>query len=115
MRVVKSRPRFTRALFGLTSSPFLLGGVIEHLKCWESRKPDVVVELQKSLYVDDLVSGKTTVEQAQTMKDDAIETFNDATLTLYKWHSNRRELEERTSDNEEKTFAKQQLGTPSEG
>ena len=109
--------RFTRALFGLTSSPFLLGGVLEHhLKCWESRKPEVVAELRKSLYVDDLVSGKTTVEQAQAMKDDAIEIFNDATFTLHKWHSNRRELEETTSDNEEeKTFAKQQLGTPSEG
>ena len=65
--------------------------------------------------MDDLVSGKTTVERAQTMKDDAIEIFNDATFTLHKWHSNRRELEETTSDNEEKTFAKQQLGTPSEG
>ncbi len=109
--------RFTRALFGLTSSPFLLGGVLEHhLKCWESRKPEVVAELRKSPYVDDLVSGKTTIEQAQAMKDDAIEIFNDATFTLHKWHSNRRELEETTSDNEEKkTFAKQQLGTPSEG
>jgi hypothetical protein len=91
-------------------------GVIEHhLKCWESRKPDVVVELKKSLFVDDLMGGKTTVEQAQTTKDDAIEIFNDATFTLHKWRSNRRELEEMTSDNEEKTFAKQQLGTPSGG
>ena len=86
-----------------------------HLKCWESRKPDVVVELQKSLFVDDLMGGKTTVEQAQTTKDDAIEIFNHATFTLHKWRSNRRELEETSSGNEEKTFAKQQLGTPSEG
>jgi hypothetical protein len=49
------------------------------------------------------------------MKDDAIEIFNDATFTLHKWHSNKRELDETTGDNEEKTFAKQQLGTPSEG
>lgn len=108
--------RFTRALFGLTSSPFLLGGVIEHhLTSWESRKPEAVAELRKSLYVDDLVSGKTTVADAKTMKNDAIEIFNDATFTLHKWHSNKRELEEPTNDNEEKTFAKQQLGTPTEG
>ena len=32
--------RFTRALFGLTSLPFLLGGVIEcHLETWETRAP----------------------------------------------------------------------------
>ena len=32
--------RFTRALFGLTACPFLLGGVIEaHLNHWETREP----------------------------------------------------------------------------
>ena len=108
--------RFTRALFGLTCSPFLLGGVIQHhLKLWESRKPEVVEELRKSLYVDDLVGGKTTIEQAQAMKDDATEIFKDAGFTLHKWHSNERKLEDSSSDNEEKTFAKEQLGTPSEG
>ena len=34
--------RFTRALFGLTSSPFLLGGVIEqHLESWEDKMPEI--------------------------------------------------------------------------
>ena len=108
--------RFTRALFGLTSSPFLLGGVIDqHLACWETQKPEVVAELRKSLYVDDLVSGKPTVQQAKVLKDGAIEIFNDATMTLHKWHSNERELEDIVIDSEEKTFAKEQLGTPSEG
>ena len=108
--------RFTRALFGLTSSPFLLGGVIDqHLTCWETRKPEVIAELRKSLYVDDLVSGKPTVQQAKVLKDGAVEIFKDATMTLHKWHSNERELEDTVIDSEEKTFAKQQLGTPSEG
>jgi hypothetical protein len=54
--------RFTRVMFGLTSSPFLLGGVIEqHLDNWESRMPEAVAELRKSLYVDDLLSGGVTV------------------------------------------------------
>ena len=108
--------RFTRALFGLTSSPFLLGGVIDqHLTCWEIRKPEVIAELRKSLYVDDLVSGKPTVQQVKVLKDGAVEIFKDATMTLHKWHSNERELEDTVIDSEEKTFAKQQLGTPSEG
>ena len=48
--------RFTRALFGLGPSPFLLGGVIEqHLKSWFDRKPESVDEIGRSMYVDDLV------------------------------------------------------------
>jgi hypothetical protein len=58
--------RFTRALFGLAPSPFLLGGVIEyHLQSWEDRKPDTFAKIKKSLYVDDLISGSTTVEKAK--------------------------------------------------
>ena len=109
--------RFTRALFGLTSSPFLLGGVIEsHLDSWEARNPELIAELRRSLYVDDLVSGKPTVKEAQDMKHGAIEVFEDAKFTLHKWHSNVSALEgsETRAENEE-TFAKQKLGTPRGG
>ena len=35
--------RFTRALFGLTSSPFLLAGVLnQHLELWERQYPEIV-------------------------------------------------------------------------
>ena len=77
--------RFTRALFGLTSSPFLLGGVIEcHLETWETRAPEVVTELRKNLHVDDLPSGGVTVGEAQYRKEHAIEIFEDASFTLHK-------------------------------
>ncbi len=50
--------RFTRALFGLTCSPFLLGGVIKHhLDAWEERCPETVKQLREGLYVDDLITG----------------------------------------------------------
>ena len=107
--------RFTRVVFGLTSSPFLLGGVIEHhLARWESRKPQVVAELRKSLYVDDLLGGGATVEHAKEVKQQSIEIFKDATFTLHKWHSNEAELEDHPDSpgGEEETFAKQQLGRP---
>ena len=106
--------RFTRALFGLALSPFLLGSVIEHhLDSWESRKPQAVAELRESLYVDDLLSGGTTVEEAKELKQQAIEIFGDATFTLHKWHSNERDLEEPAVPNDkEETYAKQQLGGP---
>ena len=104
--------RFTRALFGLVPSPFLLGGVIEcHLETWETHMPQLVAELRKSLYVDDLISGKPTVPEAQQLKEGAIKIFADAKFTLHKWHSNVAELEgsERRVE-DEGTFAKQQLG-----
>ena len=81
--------RFTRALFRLAPSPFFLGGVIEHhLGSWESRKPDVVPEIRRSLYVDNLISGSTTVAQAKELRDGATEVFADATFKLHKWNSN---------------------------
>ena len=50
--------RFTRVLFGLVSSPFLLAGVLEaHLDYWKSKAPEAVDTLKKSLYVDDIISG----------------------------------------------------------
>lgn len=42
--------RFTRALYGLAPSPFLLSGVKDyHLDPWAARDPQVVAELRKSL------------------------------------------------------------------
>ena len=81
--------RFTRALFRLTSSPFLLGGVIQqHLKTWEEREPELVAQIRKSLYVDNLITGAPTVQQTQEQKEKAITIFSDAQFTLHKWKSN---------------------------
>lgn len=105
--------RFMRALFRLVPSPFLLGGVIEsHLESWEPRRPELVAELRKSLYVDDLISEKPTVEETKQLKQGAIKVFEDAKFTLHKWHSNADEIEENeTKVEDEDSFAKQQLRT----
>ena len=103
--------RFTRALFGLAPSPFLLGGVIQqHLANFRTVYPEIVSEIGKSFYVDDLISGgETMVEQLKTK---ATEIFADATFDLHKWHSNAREVESYNTVKREETetFAKQQLG-----
>ena len=108
--------RFTRALFGLVCSPFLLGGIVErHLESWEECEPELVAEIRRSLYVDDLLSGKPTVAEAKDLKEGAIKIFQDAKFTLHKWHSNNPELEsEQSSVETENTFAKQQLGAPTD-
>lgn len=109
--------RFTRAVFGLAPSPFLLGGVTEaHLSNWEEREPEIVAKIRRELYVDDLqISGSTTVHKSQELKDKAINIFQDACFKLHKWHSNVRELESAQTSTEEPTFAKQQLGVSQGG
>lgn len=109
--------RFTRALFGLAPSPFLLAGVIkQHLESCRAKFPDLIREIDKSLYVDDLVSGGPTVREAQEIKAGAIDVFGQASIKLHKWHSNVPGLEApEDSMSEETTFAKEQLGTPKAG
>ena len=109
--------RFTRALFGVAPSPFLLAGVIkQHLETCRAKFPDLIREIVKSLYVDDFVSGGPTVREAQEIKAGAIDVFGQASIKLHKWHSNVPELEApEDSMSEETTFAKEQLGTPKAG
>lgn len=106
--------RLTRALFGLTCSTFLLGGMIDqHLELWQSRQPEIVAELRKNLCVDDLLTGRNTVEEAQAKKTSMSEILLDASFKLHKWHGSETELEEKAADGrngEEQTFAKQQFG-----
>lgn len=109
--------RFTRALFGLAPSPFLLGGVIEqHLESSKSKSPKVVQEIKESLYVDDLIGGAETMTEAQHLKESARSIFNDAHFQLHKWHSNEPTLEidsQQTREHEQISFAKEQLGVKS--
>lgn len=105
--------RFTRVLFGLGPSPFLLGGVIQHhLNTCRPTNPDRVAEIERELYVDDLISGGGTVQEAKQKKATATEMFRQATLHLHKWHSNVAELEltEETETGDDLSYAKQQLG-----
>lgn len=110
--------RFTRALFGLAPSPFLLGGVVQqHLESCRSEYPLMVEEIERSLYVDDLISGGPTIEAAKEIKLKSTEIFAQASFELHKWHSNVPELEP-VSDapgEQTETFAKVQLGAPQLG
>ena len=119
--------RFTRVLFGLAPSPFLLGGVLEcHLDTWAEKYPEEAERLRRSFYVDDLLTGGQDVKQAQTRKKLAQEIMSDATFELHKWHSNYPQLEgnpqptqgedsSQPETSEDQSNAKQQLlNKPSE-
>ena len=112
--------RFTRALFGMTCSHFLLGGVINQpLDTWESQYPELIKEIRDGLYVDDLITGGENAEITAERKAITTEVFKDASFTIHKWHSNVPDLQAISSSlcEEELTYAKQQLGgaKPSEG
>ena len=64
---------FTRVVFGVSSSPFLLNATIHHhLSQCEPKSPS---QLQKSLYVDGVANGGTC-------GDDALQAFKKAKTSL---------------------------------
>ena len=104
--------RFTRALFGLIQSPFLLGGTLKlHLESFKAKYPVEVEEIMKSLYVDDVISGTDTLDQGCNLKEVSVTVLGEAGFELHKWHSNVPELEaEAVLKDEGQTYAKEQLG-----
>ena len=102
--------RFSRALFGLTQSPFLLGGTIEqHLLTYSDQEKGVTEEIRRSLYVDDIISDGFNAEEVRELERKTVEIFKDAGFKLHKCHSNVKELENGNLDkrDSEQSFAKQ--------
>ena len=108
--------RFTRALFGLVQSPFLLSGTLQyHLQGLKGRYPKEVDKILKSLYVDDLITGGETTKEVCHLKNTAVAIFGEAGFELHKWHSNEQTLESETNSEQEdekddESYAKEQLG-----
>ena len=73
----------------------------------------MIKKIRKELYIDDLISGSTTVRKTRELKDKTTTIFQDTCFKLHKWHSNVPEREELVqTSTEEPTYAKQQLGIP---
>ncbi|KAK3723360.1 hypothetical protein QZH41_012354, partial [Actinostola sp. cb2023] len=81
-----------------------------HLNATREEHPDIVRDIEQGLYVDDLLLGGQTVQDARAAKDTATEIFGKAGFELHKWNSNARELEldQQGSDTDD-SYAKQQL------
>lgn len=111
--------RFLRAVFGVTSSPFLLNATIrQHLDKFKTGLEEFVEKFLTSLYVDDEASGCESVSGAKEFYLKAVEIMSKAGLELRKWRSNNKELQaffdERTTNTKcyhnDKTFSDSQLG-----
>ena len=102
--------RFTRALFGLVQSPFLLAGTLKlHLESLRENYPEVIEEILRSLYVDDVITGGNTTAEVRNLKKTIVSVFGEAKFTMHKWNSNEPQLE---SENDvpvdvQQTYAKQ--------
>ena len=92
--ITKSEPepmdlRFTRVVFGVTSSPFLLNATIRHhLEKFTSTCPDLVTKLVKSFYVDDVVTGARDEEQAYTLYETSKKILCRGGFNLRKFRTN---------------------------
>ena len=76
--------RFTRLVFGLTQSPFIL----ERFQYYFIEYPTLTEAISEDMYVDDLVSGSNAIEEVEVIKQKSIELFRKGGFNLHKWHSN---------------------------
>nr|XP_047129480.1 uncharacterized protein LOC124809432 [Hydra vulgaris] len=91
--------RFTRVIFGSSSSPYILGATIKkHISKYKDIYPKTVVALEEDTYVDDLQAGGETEEELIRFKYESTQILNEAGFQLHKWHSNVRELENNVED-----------------
>lgn len=57
--------RFTRVIFGVSHSPFLLNATIKHhIEAYAVSQPEIVSLLARSIYVDDVVCGADQEQEA---------------------------------------------------
>ena len=103
--------RFTRLVFGLTQSPFILEGTLkEHFQYYINEYPTLIEAISEDMYVDDLVSGSNTIEEVEVIKQKSIELFRKGGFNLHKWHSNIPSLQSSNTKSEsELTYAKEKL------
>ena len=81
--------RFTRLVFGLTQSPFMLESTLkEHFQYHINEYPTLIEAISEDMYLDDLVSVSNTIEEVEVIKQKSIELSRKGRFNLHKWHSN---------------------------
>jgi hypothetical protein len=89
----------------------LLAGVSQcHLNASKETYPKHAEEIEKELYVDDLVTGETSVQEVREKNEASVEIFKEASFHLHKWQSDVKELEQNEqSDSDDKTTIGQRI------
>ena len=90
--------RFSRVPFGIISSQFLLGATIkDHL---ESTKDQFSIDISKDMYVDNLITGANSEEEAKQLYVEAKQKLLEISMNLRDWKSNSQNLNETFSVND---------------
>ena len=90
--------RFTRVVFGVSSSPLLLNATIRHhLQLYQSSKPRLVEMLARSTYVDDIVAGADTESEAYQLY---LEVLSHGSFNLRKFVSDSPYLQKQIDEKE---------------
>ena len=88
--------RFARVVFGVSCSPFLLNATVRyHLERFLDRHETVVKRLRQSTYVDDIVTGADSIEEAFELYKQAKDIFQQGGFNLRKFVSSNYSLQER--------------------
>ena len=93
--------KFTRVVFGVGSSPYLLNATIaQHLRLFEEMYPSTVQKIKQSIYVDDVVMGATSVREAYSLYKESKEIFGKGGFNLRKFVTNCTKLQGRIDSSE---------------
>ena len=98
--------RFCRLVFGLISSLFVLGATVRHhMSKYVEVDLEFVLEVLRSLYVDDYESGADSVDSAFGLFEQLNKVFKEGGFNMRKWCSNDMKLMERTESVEKEQVA----------
>ena len=93
--------RFTRVVFGVSPSPFLLNATIRHhIEKYQISHPELVKVLMQSIYVDDVVFGADTEEDARALYASSKELLRYGSFNLRKFVTNSPSLQKLIDANE---------------
>ena len=118
--------RFTRVVFGVSSSPFLLNATIRHhLKQYSTKFPETVKRISRSIYIDDLAYSANTEGLAYELYCESKSLPMEGGFNLRKFVTNATHLQRRIDQHEsqlqsqseenrsleEESYTKSTLGT----
>eukprot|EP00795_Rhopilema_esculentum_P017366 gene17366-biopygen6317 len=118
--------RFKRVVFGVNSSPFLLNAVLRHhIQMYSETDPEFVKKVTESFFVDDLVSGAGSVEQAYSLYERVRSRMKEGGFTVRKFKTNdtmlaelieekERECEKKDKGSGNETSVKEHVGLSQE-
>ncbi len=95
--------RFTRVVFGVSCSPFLLNATLKkHIETFQEEYPEICNALINSLYADDVNFGGYSETEVWHLYEMSKQIMHDGGFNLRKWLSNSEEIMARINSKESK-------------